>query len=112
MPKFGRPSLPTAPALAVLMMVISWGGLACSDPDRLEEARQMQANGHLEESLETLRGLLSSTEDSAEIHYRYGMALARTGPPGVSIWSLRKAQEEIVNLCESDEEEKNRKNHV
>ncbi len=94
MPRFGCPPLTVASAAAVLMIVLGWGGLGCSDPDGLEDARQLQAAGRLEESLEPLRGLLTSTEHSAEIHYRYGMALARTGLPGVSIWSLRKAQED------------------
>ena len=32
------------------------------------------------------------TTDSAEIQYRYGLALARTGKPGMAVWSLRRAQ--------------------
>lgn len=86
-----RSTMRAALACAVL---IGAGVVACSDPDPLAEARALQAQGQLEESLEPLRRLLEAKDDSAEVHYRYGLALARTGKPGVAVWSLRRAQED------------------
>lgn len=68
--------------------------LGCSPNDPLEEVRRLQASGRLEESLEPLRNLLDSAPDSSEVHYRYGLALTRTGRPGMAVWSLRRAKDD------------------
>ncbi len=79
-----------------LAAVVAAAALAmgCSERDPLTEARSLQSNGRIADSLEPLRRLLVSDPDSAEVQYRYGLALARTGKPGMAIWSLRRAQED------------------
>ncbi|MBJ19019.1 MAG: hypothetical protein CL933_06290 [Deltaproteobacteria bacterium] len=68
--------------------------VACAEKDELETVRQAQAIGHFEQSVEPLRRLLEQDPESTELHYRYGLALARMGRPTLAIWSLHRAQED------------------
>lgn len=83
----------TGRSLPLIVSLLMSGGLACPASDPLEDVRALQASGQLEESLEPLRDLLVASPDSAELHYRYGLALTRSGSPGMAVWSLRRAQE-------------------
>ena len=69
-------------------------GLGCSESDPMAEVRRLQASNRLAESLEPLRELLVTHPNDAEVSYRYGLALSRTGKPGMAVWSLRRAQED------------------
>lgn len=68
--------------------------MACAEKDELATVRQAQAFGRFEDSIEPLRTLLERDPQSAELHYRYGLALARTGRPTLAVWSLRRAEED------------------
>lgn len=88
-----RPALDRMACLAVVSATLL--ALACAeDEDKFAAVRQAQAVGRFEESIEPLRELLRQDPDSAELHYRYGLALARTGRPTLAVWSLRRAQED------------------
>ena len=58
----------------------------------LDTVRELQTAGRYQESLDPLRELLRDDPDHPEVHYRYGLALRRTGQPDLAIWSLRKAR--------------------
>ena len=58
----------------------------------MEEVRALQAQGRYQESIELLRPLVSERKDDAELQYRYGMALSRTGALTEALWSLRAAE--------------------
>lgn len=66
--------------------------LGCS-ADPLEDTRSLHDEGRFEESLEDLRQLIRSRPDDPEVRLRYGIALSRTGDPGMALWSFRKAME-------------------
>ena len=77
------------------MLAVTLLSLSCSsEKDELATVRQAQATGRFEESIEPLRALLEQDPRSAELNYRYGLALARTGRPTLAVWSLRRAQED------------------
>ena len=90
LPRMPRVFCSLRPGFAVLLLLT---GIAagCSDP--LSEVRSLQAKGRFEDSLEPLRKLLATDPDSAEVQFRYGVALSNTGQPGLALWSLRKASE-------------------
>jgi tetratricopeptide (TPR) repeat protein len=69
--------------------------MACSaaPDDPLEEARELQADGHLGASIPLLRKLLDEDPSQAEANFLLGVALSRTGQLGLAIWPLRKATE-------------------
>ena len=90
--RFGRALIRFLPMPLLIAVLLCVGLSACSDSDPLVEVREMQAAGRLRESLDPLRELLTKMPESSEVHYRYGMALARTGSPGMAVWSLRQAQ--------------------
>jgi tetratricopeptide (TPR) repeat protein len=66
----------------------------CAPADPLERARTLQAAGDFAGSLEPLRARLQTSPEDAEAHFLYGLALARSGQPSASVWSLRKAMED------------------
>ncbi len=90
MPRSARRPWPGV-AAALLAAGIAAASAGCGDP--LAEVRSLQAKGRFEDSLEPLRKLLATDPDSPEVHFRYGVALAQTGRPGLALWSLRKASE-------------------
>jgi len=65
--------------------------LGCGPSDPLEAFRQQQAAGDFAATIEPLRELMIERRDDLEVHYLYGIALARTGQPSLAEWSLRKA---------------------
>jgi tetratricopeptide (TPR) repeat protein len=67
--------------------------LACGQADPLEAVRTLQSQGRFSDSLVPLRALLASRPDDPEVHFRYGIALVRSGEPGMALWSLREASE-------------------
>jgi tetratricopeptide (TPR) repeat protein len=76
-----------------LVAIIAAFLVSCRVSDPLEQARDLQSQGLLEQSLEPLRERLASHPDDAEAHYRHGVALRHTGRPNAAVWSLRKASE-------------------
>lgn len=73
-----------------------WGAaltLACGG-DPLEELRSLQAGGDHAAALAVARDLLSERSGDAEVQYRYGMALHRSGQSGLAEWSLREAMKD------------------
>jgi len=79
---------------AVLVLTLSLNlALGCQGDieSRLAEIRSLQAAGQLEESIEPLRGLITTNSSHPEVNYRLGLALARTGRQSLAIWPLQKA---------------------
>ena len=76
----------------VLAVIFLSAWVGCTDP--LETVRELQAQGRYDDSLEPLRELVSSRPDDPEVHFRYGIALGRTGNPDFAVWSLRKASQD------------------
>ena len=74
-----------------LTACIAIGLLACGPSDPLQQARDLQARGDFEASLEPLREILATAPDSPEASFRYGVALNRAGKPELAVWSLRTA---------------------
>ncbi len=69
--------------------------LACGDAAvSLDAIRALQEAGDLRASLAPLQQLVEAGSDDPEVHYRYGLALARLGEPTRAQWSLQKAQED------------------
>jgi tetratricopeptide (TPR) repeat protein len=64
--------------------------VACGSADRddLEEIREMQANGQLEESVERLQELVEGGDRRSEVLFRYGVGLSKLGEMGRSVWAL------------------------
>lgn len=68
--------------------------VACGGGDPQAEIRAQHERGAYGETLEPLRALLTERPQDPELNYLYGVALARTGQPGLAIWALRRALEE------------------
>lgn len=81
---------PIAHFLLVALVLVMSG---CDRAPGLEEIRALQDAGRYSETLEPLRELIKSSPDDPEIHFRYGVALSRTGSARLAVWSLRKAAE-------------------
>jgi tetratricopeptide (TPR) repeat protein len=77
-----------ATLLATLLVV------GCTGKNDVEAARELQAAGRFEESLEPVRRGLESSPDDSELHYMNGLALVRTGRFTQAVWSLSKAMED------------------
>ena len=78
-------------ALVNTCLLLCAPALGCAPSDPLEALRQQQAVGNFAETIEPLRELMTQRHDDSELHYLYGMALARTGQPSLAEWSLREA---------------------
>ena len=64
----------------------------CVEPgDSVGRVREMQARGDYEASVEPLRRLLEERPGDPEVNYLYGLALARSGSPSLSLWALRES---------------------
>lgn len=80
-------------ALAICFAVCATS-VGCSPSDPLEEIRAQQEAGRFAATIEPLRQLMSERRDDAEVNYRYGLALARTGQPSLADWSLSEAMKD------------------
>jgi tetratricopeptide (TPR) repeat protein len=80
----------TLPLLLALALLVP----GCGPADPLEEVRRLHAKGRFEESLAPLLELVAERGDDAEVHYRYGVALTRTGRLSEALWPLRKAMDD------------------
>jgi len=60
---------------------------------RLAEIRTLQESGKFEESIEPLRGLVTTNSSNPEVNFRLGLALVQTGRASLAIWPLNKAAE-------------------
>ncbi|MCA9510806.1 MAG: tetratricopeptide repeat protein, partial [Myxococcales bacterium] len=69
--------------------------LACGGDleSRLAEIRTLQEAGKFEESIEPLRGLVTTNASNPEVNFRLGLALVQTGRRSLAIWPLNKAAE-------------------
>ena len=76
---------------AASLLCVALEGCGPSDP--VAAARDLQTQGRFEESLEPLRELVEARPDDPEVHYLYGLALARTQQAGLAQFALRKAME-------------------
>ncbi len=74
---FSSVSISLARVLLLAGMALCIG--ACGPSDPLEEASELQAAGRFEDSLEILQELVAARPDLSEAHYRYGVALNRSG---------------------------------
>ncbi|MEZ4281508.1 MAG: tetratricopeptide repeat protein [Myxococcota bacterium] len=82
-------------ALLVLLLLAGVGaGCSSSVEARLARARELQAEGKMDESIPILIELIESGERDGEILYRYGRALSLTGREERSIWALDAARED------------------
>lgn len=77
--------------VATILMFVLFAG--CGDRDPVAEIRARHAQAAYAETLAPLRNLLEERPEDPELNYLYGVALARTGQSGLSIWALRKASE-------------------
>ena len=75
-------------ALSVLLAFLAAG---CSPSDPVTAAREKLAINRPHEALEVLREVPESRADDPEVHYLYGIAMARSGQATLGQWSLRKA---------------------
>ena len=82
-----RRSIVHAASIALLALA------GCSPADSVVDVRALHEAGQYRESLEPLRTLLEADADDPELHYLYGVALRRTGEPGLAIWSLEMASQ-------------------
>jgi len=83
-------------ALVALLLVglpLALAGCKGEEVDPLEAARQQQAGGSYQASIEPLREFLEEHPDHGEANFLYGRALAAT-QPNLALWSLRKAMED------------------
>ncbi len=80
----------SAVALLVLLLPIS----ACGPSDPIQAIRQQQQSGKLEESLESIRALLTERPGDAEVLFFYGSTLTASGQAGLAEWSLREAMKD------------------
>ncbi len=83
------PALRKAATLSLLFMLC----VACGDEDPVAEIHARHAVAAYAETLDPLRELLKERPQDPELNYLYGVALARTGQPGLAIWALRRARE-------------------
>jgi tetratricopeptide (TPR) repeat protein len=67
---------------------------ACEPTDPLELARQRQAAGDYQGSLERLRDLIEERPKDPEVNYLYGAALAATDQPSLATWPLLQAMDD------------------
>jgi tetratricopeptide (TPR) repeat protein len=67
---------------------------ACGDAPSIESLRSLHAVGDYEGALEPARALLEESPDDPELNFLYGVSLARTGEPSLSLWSFRKAMQD------------------
>ncbi len=76
--------------LALFVVVCA---LACgqSPEARLADIRVDQDLGRFRETVVPLRELLEASPDDPELNHLYGVALLRTGQPGLAMWPLRKS---------------------
>lgn len=82
-------------ALCGLLLLSGFSsGCSSSVESRLAEARELQAEGKMDESIPILIELIESGERDGEILYRYGRALSLTGREERSIWALDAARED------------------
>jgi len=78
-------------ALVCALLLVS----ACSDDSiDLKEIHELQIKGNFAASIEPLRELLKERPEDSELHFLYGIALARTGQASLAIWSLREASKD------------------
>ena len=75
-------------ALSLLLALFAAG---CSPSDPVTTAREKLANNRPHEALEVLREVPEARAEDPEVHYLYGIAMARSGQPTLGQWSLRKA---------------------
>ncbi len=75
----------------VLLLI---AGCSSSVESRLEQVRELQAEGKMDDSIPILIELIESGERDGEILYRYGRALSLTGREERSIWALDAARED------------------
>jgi len=76
-------------ALAALLLVLA--GCQGDVESRLAEIRALQDAGQFEQSIEPLRGLVTTNSANPEVNYRLGIALVQTGRRSLAIWPLQKA---------------------
>jgi len=79
------------------MLSIPFGLLVlagCDRPPDLESIRALHREGRYAEAIEPLRELLEARPEDPEVHFLYGVSLARSGQARVAIWSLRQATED------------------
>jgi len=94
-PKRHVPSLRLGCALLGLLLLSGLSsGCSSSVESRLARARELQAEGKMDESIPILIELIESGERDGEILYRYGRALSLTGREERSIWALDAARED------------------
>ena len=94
-PKRRVPSLRLGCALLGLLLLSALSsGCSPSVESRLTRARELQAQGKMDESIPILIELIESGERDGEILYRYGRALSLTGREERSIWALDAARED------------------
>jgi tetratricopeptide (TPR) repeat protein len=91
-PRFVLPAARVSRAVVWITIAVLATGCGPSDP--IQDVRELQRRGRFHESLEPLRELLTSQTENSEVYYLYGLALMRTGQPGLAHWSFRKAMED------------------
>jgi tetratricopeptide (TPR) repeat protein len=71
------------------------GATGCSQSfgDRLNQVRELHAQGRYEGSLEMLRSLMDENPTDPEVNYRFGKSLMEAGEPSLAIWPLQRAAE-------------------
>jgi len=71
------------------------GATGCSRSfgERLDQVRELHAQGRYEASLETLRSLMDENPTDPEVNYRFGKSLMQAGEPSLAIWPLQRAAE-------------------
>ena len=62
--------------------------IACGDTDQLDEVRELQANGQIEESVGKLVEMIDDGDRRPEVLYRYGRGLSHLGKIGRALWPL------------------------
>ena len=62
--------------------------IACGDTDQLDEVRELQANGQVEESVGKLVEMIDDGDRRPEVLYRYGRGLSHLGEIGRALWPL------------------------
>jgi tetratricopeptide (TPR) repeat protein len=77
-----------------LFVLLLLSGCSSSVESRLAEARELQAEGKMDESIPILIELIESGERDGEILYRYGRALSLTGREERSVWALDAARDD------------------
>jgi len=94
----------TRPALWLgLLCGILLGTAGCSQSfgDRLNQVRELHAQGRYEASLEMLRALMDEDPTDPEVNYRFGKSLMEAGKPSLAIWPLQRAVESPAYAVEA-----------